>query len=56
MNKYITSLFCGLFFASTVLVAQEKQESNYNYNDAFGHDFYSKNGTRNFCWFLASED
>jgi len=45
MNKYITSLFCGLFFASTVLVAQEKQESNYNYTDAFGHDFYSKNGT-----------
>ena len=45
MNKYITSLFCGLFFLSTALTAQEKQESNYNYNDAFGHDFYSKNGT-----------
>ena len=45
MNKYITSLFCGLFFLSTALIAQEKQESNYNYNDAFGHDFYSKNGT-----------
>ena len=45
MNKYITSLFCGLFFVSTALMAQEKQESNYNYNDAFGHDFYSKNGT-----------
>ena len=30
---------------SSSLIAQEKEPSNYNYNDAFGHDFYSKNGT-----------
>jgi hypothetical protein len=30
---------------SSTLVAQEKEASNYNYNDAFGHDFYTKNGT-----------
>jgi hypothetical protein len=30
---------------SYTLVAQEKEASNYNYNDAFGHDFYTKNGT-----------
>jgi len=45
MNKYISILFCGLFFVSSSLIAQEKEPSNYNYNDAFGHDFYSKNGT-----------
>ena len=42
MNKYISILFCGL---STAVIAQEEEPSNYNYNDAFGHDFYSKNGT-----------
>lgn len=45
MNNFVTYIFCGLFFVSNVLDAQEKQQSNYNYNDAFGHDFYSKNGT-----------
>ena len=45
MNKYISILFCGLFLMSSTLVAQEKEASNYNYNDAFGHDFYTKNGT-----------
>ena len=45
MNKYFSILFCGLFFLSSSLIAQEKKPSNYNYNDAFGHDFYSKNGT-----------
>ena len=45
MNKYISILFCGLFLLSSTLVAQEKEASNYNYNDAFGHDFYTKNGT-----------
>ena len=45
MNKYISILFCGLFFLSTALIAQEKKTSNYDYNEAFGHDFYSKNGT-----------
>ena len=45
MNKYISILFCGLFFVSSSLISQEKEPSNYNYNDAFGHDFYSKNGT-----------
>ncbi len=45
MNKYISILFCGLFIMSSSLIAQEKEPSNYNYNDAFGHDFYSKNGT-----------
>jgi len=44
MNKYISILFCGLFLLSSTLVAQEKEASNYNYNDAFGHDFYTKNG------------
>ena len=46
MNKYISILFCGLFFLSSSLIAQEKEPSNYNYNDAFGHDFYSKNGSK----------
>ena len=45
MNKHISILFCGLFLLSSTLVAQEKEASNYNYNDAFGHDFYTKNGT-----------
>jgi len=45
MNKYISILFCGLFLLSSTLVAQEKEASNYNYNNAFGHDFYTKNGT-----------
>ena len=45
MNKYISILFCGLFIMSSSLIAQEKEPSNYNYNEAFGHDFYSKNGT-----------
>ena len=45
MNKYISILFCGLFLLSSSLIAQEKEISNYNYNDAFGHDFYTKNGT-----------
>ncbi|MDA9056611.1 M1 family metallopeptidase [Flavobacteriaceae bacterium] len=45
MNKYISILFCGLFLLSSSLIAQEKEPSNYNYNEAFGHDFYSKNGT-----------
>ena len=45
MNKYISILFCGLFLVSTAVIAQEEEPSNYNYNDAFGHDFYSKNGT-----------
>ena len=45
MNKYISILCCGLFFLTTGLVAQEKTASNYDYNEAFGHDFYSKNGT-----------
>ena len=45
MNKYVSILFCGLFLLSTAVIAQEKEPSNYNYNDAFGHDFYSKNGT-----------
>ena len=45
MNKYFSILFSGLFFLSSSLIAQEKEPSNYNYNDAFGHDFYSKNGT-----------
>jgi hypothetical protein len=45
MNKYTSILFCVSFFLSAGLTAQEQQASNYNYNDAFGHDFYSKNGT-----------
>ncbi|MDC1472127.1 M1 family metallopeptidase [Flavobacteriaceae bacterium] len=45
MNKYISILCCGLFLLSTGLVAQEKAPTNYDYNEAFGHDFYSKNGT-----------
>ena len=45
MNKYFSILLCGLFLLSSSLIAQEKEPSNYNYNDAFGHDFYSKNGT-----------
>ena len=45
MNKYFSILFCGLALMSSSLLAQEKETSNYNYNDAFGHDFYTKNGT-----------
>ena len=45
MNKYFSILFCGLVLMSSSLLAQEKETSNYNYNDAFGHDFYTKNGT-----------
>ena len=45
MNKLISVFLCGLFLISSSLKAQEKQESNYDYNEAFGHDFYSKNGT-----------
>ena len=45
MNKYFSILFSGLFLLSSSLIAQEKESSNYNYNDAFGHDFYTKNGT-----------
>ena len=45
MNKYTSILFCVSFILSAGLTAQEQQASNYNYNDAFGHDFYSKNGT-----------
>ena len=45
MNKYISILCCGLFFLTTGLIAQEKTASNYDYNEAFAHDFYSKNGT-----------
>ena len=45
MNKYFSILFFGLVLMSSSLLAQEKETSNYNYNDAFGHDFYTKNGT-----------
>ena len=45
MNKSISILFCSLFLYSAALFAQEKETSNYNYNEAFGHDFYTKNGT-----------
>ena len=45
MNKYFSILLCVLFLLSSSLIAQEKEASNYSYNDAFGHDFYSKNGT-----------
>ena len=45
MNKYFSILLCGLVLMSSSLLAQEKETSNYNYNDAFGHDFYTKNGT-----------
>lgn len=45
MNKYFYLLTCSLMLLSTSLFAQEEAASVYDYNAAFGHGFYTKNGT-----------
>lgn len=45
MNKYFYLLSCSLMLLSTSLFAQEEAASVYDYNAAFGHGFYTKNGT-----------
>ena len=44
MNKYFYLLICSIMLFSTSLTAQD-EASVYDYNLAFGHGFYSKNGT-----------
>ena len=45
MNKYYYLLTCSIMLLSTSLFAQEEPASVYDYNAAFGHGFYTKNGT-----------
>ena len=42
LSNYFTLVFLIL---STIVTSQNNNESIYNYNDAFGHGFYTKNGT-----------
>ena len=42
LSNYFTLVFLLL---STIVTSQNNNESIYNYNDAFGHGFYTKNGT-----------
>ena len=42
LSNYFTLVFLLL---STTVTSQNNNESIYNYNDAFGHGFYTKNGT-----------
>ncbi|MDA8531528.1 M1 family metallopeptidase [Flavobacteriaceae bacterium] len=44
MNNYFYLLICNIMLFSTPLTAQD-EASVYDYNLAFGHGFYSKNGT-----------
>ena len=45
MNKYFYLLTCSIMLLSTSIFAQEKSASVYDYNAAFRHGFYTKNGT-----------
>jgi hypothetical protein len=45
MNKYFYLLTFSILLLSTSVFAQEKPASVYDYNAAFGHGFYTKNGT-----------
>ena len=45
MNKYFYLLICSLLMLSVPVDAQEQPTSVYDYNAAFGHGFYTKNGT-----------
>ena len=45
MNKYYYLMTCSIMLLSISLFAQEEPASVYDYNAAFGHGFYTKNGT-----------
>ena len=45
MNKLSHYFTLAFLLLSTIVTSQNKNESIYNYNDAFGHGFYTKNGT-----------
>ena len=45
MNKYFYLLISSVLLISTSVDAQEEPTSVYDYNAAFGHGFYTKNGT-----------
>ena len=45
MNKLSNYFTLTFLILSTIVTSQNNNESIYNYNDAFGHGFYTKNGT-----------
>ena len=45
MNKLSNYFTLTFLLLSTIVTSQNNNESIYNYNDAFGHGFYTKNGT-----------
>ena len=45
MNKLSHYFTLTFLLLSTIVTSQNNNESIYNYNDAFGHGFYTKNGT-----------
>lgn len=45
MNRQLLALFLTSLFSLTSVIAQEQQESVYDYNAAFGHGFYTNNGS-----------
>ena len=45
MNKLSNYFTLAFLLLSTIVTSQNNNESIYNYNDAFGHGFYTKNGT-----------
>ena len=45
MNKLSHYFTLAFLLLSTIVTSQNNNESIYNYNDAFGHGFYTKNGT-----------
>ena len=45
MNKLSHYFILAFLLLSTIVTSQNNNESIYNYNDAFGHGFYTKNGT-----------
>ena len=45
MTKQIMMLFLCALMSTNIGIAQEKQQSLYDYNAAFGHGFYNNNGS-----------
>lgn len=45
MNKPSNYITLAFLLLSAIVTSQNNNESIYNYNDAFGHEFYTKNGT-----------
>lgn len=45
MNKLSHYFTLAFLLLSIIVTSQNNNESIYNYNDAFGHGFYTKNGT-----------